>query len=754
MVDYKYKDLYLQSHVDKQIKIVTDDGTVTITNEEIQWEQFELSESLCSENQLRFGSCEASSLKFKIHNVFLSLKDKWLTVTETLNDNTDVPFQFGRYKVYSDVPTADRKYRDVTAYDAMYDIINADVAEWYNTVLPNDDSTVTLKQFRTSFANHFGLEQEEVDLINDNMVVEKTINPEELSGKDVITAICELNGCFGQIGRNGKLGYVFLKKSVVGLYPANDIYPADDLYPRNSNAEHISSSLYMSCQYEDFVTKEITKLQIRKEENDIGAVVGDGDNSYIVEDNFLVYGKSAQDLETIADNLFSVISGISYRPFSAKVVGNPCFEVGDAIRLITRYEIIETYILQRTSKGIQALQDSFSAEGEEIYSENVNSVKRSIVELKGKTNTLERTVEETKSTIEDVESGLQSQITQNAESIAAEVQRATGQEVDLAAAISVTAEQVSTKVSKGDVVSEVNQSAEEISLKSNRLVVESDNFTLTKEGHCTANSFTSNNATITGGSLKVGNLFSVNKSGNVVANSLSSNNAQITGGSFNFNSGSMTVDSAGYLTCKRAYIGPWNFTENTFMTENYTFQINKQSDGTYSLTSNGSAWFDKQVVIQSFLSVEGDFNCSGSKSRAIKTKDFGEILQYCYETPTPMFGDIGDGVLGEDGLCYIYFDPVFIETISEDCIYYVFLQKEGNGDAWIYEKSKEYFVVKGTPGLMFSWEVKARQKGYEYRRLDILKNKHGEETDIDYELNASAYLLNYEKEILDYEKVD
>lgn len=723
MVDYKYKDLYLQSHVDKQIKIVTDDGTVTITNEEIQWEQFELSESLCSENQLRFGSCEASSLKFKIHNVFSSLKDKWLTVTETLNYNTDVPFQFGRYKVYSDVPTADRRYRDVTAYDAMYDIINADVAEWYNTVLPNDDSTVTLKQFRTSFVNHFGLEQEEVDLINDNMVVEKTINPEELSGKDVITAICELNGCFGQIGRNGKLGYVFLKKSVVGLYPANDIYPADDLYPRNSNAEHISSSLYMSCQYEDFVTKEITKLQIRKEENDIGAVVGDGDNSYIVEDNFLVYGKDAQDLETIADNLFSVISGISYRPFSAKVVGNPCFEVGDAIRLITRYEIIETYILQRALKGIQALQDSFSAEGEEIYSENVNSVKRSIVELKGKTNTLERTVEETKSTIEDVESGLQSQITQNAESISAEVQRATGQEVELAAAISVTAEQVSTKVSKGDVVSEVNQSAEEISLKSNRLVVESDNFTLTKEGHCTANSFSSNNATITGGNIEVSG---DSLSGIIVryddTSYISYNGMNIRG----YYSGEQTLtlgtSNMGWLRCNG---------------NNGSMETIVDADGIYT---NGTIF------------ASGDLTVTGTKSRSAKTKNYGERLLYCYEMPSPFFGDVGHGIIGEDGLCYVDIDSVFSETIDLNHEYYVFLQPYSEKPLYVKQKESGYFIVKGEPGTEFDWEVKAKQADFPLYRLEqgerLAEPEQSEE--VNYVQSAYEYLKNYEEELLNY----
>ena len=60
---------------------------------------------------------------------------------------------------------------------------------------------------------------------------------------------------------------------------------------------------------------------------------------------------------------------------------------------------------------------------------------------------------------------------------------------------------------------------------------------------------------------------------------------------------------------------------------------------------------------------------SGSKSRVVDTDNFGEVLQYCYETPTPMFGDIGTGQTDESGKCYIYFDPVFQETVSADYTY-------------------------------------------------------------------------------------
>ena len=490
MVDYKYEYLYrieditMPDGIDKQLKIETDDNQTVITNTEIESEQFELSESLCSESQLHFGACEASSVTFKIHNIFASMKEKWITITETLEGNTDTPFQFGRYKVFSDVPTADRRYRNVKAYDAMYDIINADVADWYNEVLPEKDSTITLKDFRASFINHFGLQQRDIELINDDMVIEKTVNPSQLSGKNVITAICEINACFGHIDREGKFAYIYLPQMIQGLYPANDLYPdhAPDylpyqqetghLYPQNPKGTSIGANgTYISCQYEDWLVKGIKKLQIREKENDIGVVYPDkelqeNENSYVIQDNFLVYGKSTEQLKPIAEKIYNQINGIIYRPYDAEVKGNPCLEVGDPIRMSTRYEIIESYILSRTLKGVQGLRDSFSAEGEEYYNEKVNSVQNSIIQLRGKSNTLERTIEETKSTITDVEKGLQTQITQNAESITSEAKRAQTKEEELNGTITRTEETLSSKI---------DQTAENITLEVSETYETKDN---------------------------------------------------------------------------------------------------------------------------------------------------------------------------------------------------------------------------------------------------------------------------------------
>ncbi len=440
MIDYKYKDFYNDTSVSKRMQIQCSDGSV-LNEDDWKGESAELTERLCSESELSFGRCEASTFKLRVRERIVPLAGKKITVSVTLEGAEEAPFMMGVYKVDSDVPTADRRYRDIVAYDAMYDILKAEVSSWYNSLT----FPMTLRQFRDSFCNYTGVEQEEITLINDDMAIEKTIDPGELPGKTVIEAICEINGCFGHITQAGKLRYVVLEQMIEGLYPADDLYPSDDLYPADPmGTTEVSKSMYLSCQYEDFIVQHIDKLQIRQEENDIGAISGTGNNCYIIEDNFLVYGKSAKDLQSIADNVLSVIGVVWYRPAQVEARGNPCLEVGDGILLHTTREDVYTYILQRTLKGIQALRDSYTAEGEEYRTGQVNGIMKSIIQLKGKSNVLTRTVEETRLEMKDIEN-------------------------DLSTEIKAVAGEVELKVSKDNLIAEINLTPDKALIKAERI---------------------------------------------------------------------------------------------------------------------------------------------------------------------------------------------------------------------------------------------------------------------------------------------
>ncbi len=137
--------------------------------------------------------------------------------------------------------------------------------------------------------------------------------------------------------------------------------------------------------------------------------------------------------------------------------------------------------------------------------------------------------------------------------------------------------------------------------------------------------------------------------------------------------------------------------------------------------TDGSKHYLGRTQFNSDVSIFGDFKVSGTKSIIADTENYGEQLFYCYETPTPTLGDFGGGVIGKDGMAIISIDDIFQESTETAIEYYVFLQNESEGQSWVSEKSDTYFVVKGTPGLRFAWELKARQKNKEYIRFNAGK---------------------------------
>lgn len=466
MIEHEYSTLFGNDSVDKQIVITTDNNLVTITNNELHNESFELKESIFSGNNLEYGTAVASSLKFTVSNVFTNLKNQVLNVSVYLNHDNSNPLKLGRFKVYSDIPTADRKKREIVAYDALYDVLQADVTAWYNSVLPNSTSTITLKAFRDSFFAHFGITQEEIELVNDNMVVKKTIQPEELSGKVVLNAICEINACFGHINRNGNFKYIYLTPISQGLYPSEELYPSESIYPNEPNTHQITKEMYISATYEEFITEKIDKLQIRQEENDIGVVIGNGNNAYVIENNFLVYGKKADELQRIAENIYKVIKLIYYRPYNATARGNFCLEVGDSITLVTKYQGVMSYVLERTIKGIQSLRDDLSADGEQYQPTKVNSTNRSIQQLSGKYNKLTRTVDETRLEMGDMEKNLYSTISITAGELRSDFSNVAN---GLESQIIQNANEISLKVSSSEVQSMIDVSLDNITIDSRQI---------------------------------------------------------------------------------------------------------------------------------------------------------------------------------------------------------------------------------------------------------------------------------------------
>lgn len=486
MINSSLKEKYWDSATDKQMVISVVGTNQKIDNSMLEIGTFALEESLCSESELKFGACEANCVKFTARNTAGNIIGKTISIEETIDGDSENPMPYGVFKVASDVPTADRTKRQITAYDAMYDIINTDVKSWYAGL----SFPMTLRQFRDSFFAHLGIAQVETSLVNDSMTVNKTIvatqtddssaftEESAISGKTVVTAICEINGCFGNINRNGKFEYVFLKAITSALYPAEDLFPSDNLFPSDANTESMTGH-YITFDYEDFQSKAITQLEIKTSEDNAGAIVGTAGNNYSITGNFLVSDKTGAELEQIANNLLPVMKQAVYTPIkSCTCVGNPCLTLGEPIRFNTTREIVETYLLQRTLTGVQSKRDSISAQGTQTHSAKVNSIRDTLESVERRTGKLERNADHLQSTYEDLEEQTNTKFEQTAKSIVAEVNRAQKAEGQLDASLELKL----GRDENDQVVSMINASADQITLSGNRLIVNSNNFQLDGDG--------------------------------------------------------------------------------------------------------------------------------------------------------------------------------------------------------------------------------------------------------------------------------
>lgn len=130
------------------------------------------------------------------------------------------------------------------------------------------------------------------------------------------------------------------------------------------------------------------------------------------------------------------------------------------------------------------------------------------------------------------------------------------------------------------------------------------------------------------------------------------------------------------------------------------------------------------------LYVTGSFSVSGSKNAIHVTRD-GVRATPAYETAESYLGDIGESSTGKTCKIKIPIEDLFNDTVNTTIAYQVFLSKYCNANVWVSSRAETYFVVESDkPDAQFTWEIKAKRRGYEDDRLVLqqdIDNKKIEE---------------------------
>lgn len=416
-----YNNIF-QKPFPKTLVLEFDDNPQTIiSNDKIIQESMSLEESLCSDMNIRYGGCESSCFRVRVVNSG-SLKGKTFTAKlkfygkghliddegnnlvdddnnylSYYNATSESTITIGKYKVFSDKPTNDRVYRDLVCYDAMHEIIDVDVATWYEGLT----FPITLKNFRDSLFSLLGVTQVTTTLINDNYSIKGGFQANVLSSKDILESICEANGVFGHINKEGKFEYISL--------PASETITLH--WWKNG-----------SGGFEDYVTDAITGVKNISIDNDEGTVVGTTTNLYVLNNNLVFYGDEGTQAETTAlTNLFNKIKLFTYRPFSVKTYGNPMMELGTGIVVDSSLQTINSFVMNRYLSGIQAMTDEYSSYGDKTYPQDINSLETDVKRTAGKTAKIRQELDSFSVDYANYKEQVASQFEQTAEDISLSV---------------------------------------------------------------------------------------------------------------------------------------------------------------------------------------------------------------------------------------------------------------------------------------------------------------------------------------------
>lgn len=424
------KAMFYSSGYYKGYRMVFDDINLTIDNEIIHQESVTITQSICSDEELSLGGCIASSIEFEVSEVMdkdvTGLEFKCYMDVEDAEGNAVLTIPMGVYRVDSAKCVDDKDYKKIIAYDALYDA-SEDVSEFYNNIFAENE-TISYAEFRLKILNHFGIDFVGRNYINDDETAKKTLSPQgNLTGVMILKCICEANGAFGYIDRNGKFAEAIAREAA-GLFPEEDLYPAEDLYPESgANVQYVGAETdkaqYINTKFEEYETMPITCVTIKSSADDIGVASSDDEsNPYIISSNFLFYGKTKEELKSIGKKIQSVLSGFVYRPNETTLEGLPYMDVGDWYSLVKNRDGVVSPILSRTLTGVQGLRDTFSSKGNKVRA-NEQTTRDELIQNMGKSLEIQKSIDSLSVDVIDLGKKEQSHFEQTSSAIVLKVDK-------------------------------------------------------------------------------------------------------------------------------------------------------------------------------------------------------------------------------------------------------------------------------------------------------------------------------------------
>lgn len=462
-VSDKFKE-YCQRHQRffKEATISYDDNgvTKTITAENII--KLEISATPYIDYQI-IGQAPGKKIHINLKGKDYDLTNKEISVSTTMiyDDNSTETLTLGNYIISSDYKSQVKDQCSFTGYDYMikFDQKYSDEGLVY---------PCTLQDVLNDMCQKLDIEVYSTNITNGKLEVTGNNFDDSATYRDVLRQIAGASGTFAYIDRYNKLhvdnlnkpgpiGGTILQFKLQGTLQIDgntiESNVATELTPGYYMKDFKSSRLYGPVNKVQLTQTDIEDATYRENQESIRQ---NGIQTITINDNYFLGTIEAR--EYAIKNLWGVLGGLTYIPFSATYLGFPYLEMGDVIEVEQLDGTkVESYIFNYTftydGGYMGTLETPTITRTQEQYPTNSIDSKVSKIGVN-----VDRANAEIKAVVEDVEG--------------------------------VSAE-LSLKVDKDDndqIISMINASADVITLNSNRLVINSTYFQLDEDGNITATS--------------------------------------------------------------------------------------------------------------------------------------------------------------------------------------------------------------------------------------------------------------------------
>lgn len=205
--------------------------------------------------------------------------------------------------------------------------------DWYNSngltilqVLQNMASVLSLSLSANTSSN----------LLNSSIVFNALpFTSTEMTYRDILNIIAEATGTIARFDRNGALDLRWF--DVAEVYGDTVSISAD-----------AASTPCLAIDVAEYKVAAIDAVHAKSSENDVGVIVGDGNNELVIINNPLLGGTTYQ-IETKITPIYNRVSAVeAYSPISVRAVADCSLEAGDIINIVYVGETYSLPIFQQT----------------------------------------------------------------------------------------------------------------------------------------------------------------------------------------------------------------------------------------------------------------------------------------------------------------------------------------------------------------------------------------------------------------------